>query len=43
VTIDLNGTQAYVIGRRDLIVAKRACGRDKDLADAEALESLVAI
>lgn len=43
VTIDLNGTQVYVIGRRDLIVAKRACGRDKDLADAEALEGLVAI
>lgn len=42
-TVDLKGTQVYVIGRRDLIVAKRACGRDKDLADAEALETLVAM
>jgi hypothetical protein len=39
VTTDLTGIDVYVIGRRDLIVAKREGGRAKDLADAEALES----
>jgi hypothetical protein len=31
--------QVHVIGRGDLIAAKRAGGRDKDIADAEALEA----
>jgi hypothetical protein len=37
---DLDGIRVHVIGRKDLIAAKRAVGRDKDLADAEALESV---
>lgn len=37
-TIPLHGIEVHVIGRKDLIAAKRACGRAKDLADAEALE-----
>ena len=36
---ELEGIQVHVIGRKDLIAAKRECGRAKDLADAEALES----
>lgn len=31
------GVRLHIISRQDLIVAKRAAGRDKDLADAEAL------
>ena len=38
-TTELNGTHVHVIGRKDLIAAKRECGRAKDLVDAEALES----
>ncbi len=38
-TTELDGIHVNVIGRRDLIVAKRECGRAKDIADAEALES----
>ncbi len=38
-TTELEGIHVHVIGRRDLIAAKRNCGRAKDLADAEALES----
>ena len=41
-TIELADLHVHVIGRKDLIVAKRACGRAKDLADAEALESAAA-
>ena len=36
---ELDGIHVNVIGRRDLIAAKRECGRAKDIADAEALES----
>jgi predicted nucleotidyltransferase len=38
-TTELGGIRVHVIGRRDLIVAKRECGRAKDIADAEALEA----
>lgn len=37
-TTKLEGILVSVIGRKDLIAAKRECGRAKDLADAEALE-----
>ena len=37
-TIELDGIVLPVIGRDDLIVNKRACGRLKDIADAEALD-----
>ena len=36
---DLDGIRVHVIGRADLIAAKRAGGRAKDLADADALEA----
>ena len=36
---ELDGIHVHVIGRKDLIAAKRECGRAKDIADAEALES----
>jgi hypothetical protein len=36
---DLDGIRVHVIGRQDLIAAKREGGRAKDLADAEALEA----
>jgi hypothetical protein len=36
---ELEGIQVHVIGRGDLIHAKREGGRAKDLADAEALEA----
>ena len=39
---ELEGIQVHIIGRHDLIVAKRECGRAKDLVDAEALESVPA-
>jgi hypothetical protein len=39
VETDLEGIRVHVIGRKDLIASKRECGRDKDLADAEALET----
>jgi hypothetical protein len=38
-TTELEGTHVHVIGRKDLIAAKRECGRAKDIVDAEALES----
>lgn len=38
-TTELGGIHVHVIGRKDLIAAKRECGRAKDIADAEALES----
>jgi hypothetical protein len=34
-----DGVHVHVIGRKDLILAKRENGRAKDLADAEALEA----
>ena len=37
VDTDRAGVRVHVISRSDLIVAKRTAGRDKDLADAEAL------
>jgi hypothetical protein len=39
VDADLSGARVHIIGRQDLIAAKRECGREKDLADAAALES----
>jgi hypothetical protein len=36
---ELGGIEVHIIGRRDLILAKRECGRAKDIADAEALEA----
>jgi hypothetical protein len=42
-TIDLGEIHVHVIGRKDLIAAKRECGRAKDLADAEALETTPAV
>jgi predicted nucleotidyltransferase len=38
-TTELGGIHVHVIGRKDLIAAKRECGRAKDLVDAEALEA----
>lgn len=37
VDVERDGVPLHIISRQDLIVAKRAAGRDKDLADAEAL------
>ena len=37
--VDVDGVKVSVIGKDDLIAAKRATGRDKDLADAQALSS----
>ncbi|MFN3189539.1 MAG: nucleotidyltransferase [Aureliella sp.] len=36
--IEVDDIQLSVIGRADLIVNKRACGRPKDIADAETLD-----
>ncbi|EMI40271.1 nucleotidyltransferase [Rhodopirellula sp. SWK7] len=36
--IEIDDVQLSVIGRADLIVNKRACGRPKDIADAETLD-----
>jgi hypothetical protein len=38
-TTELGGIHVHVIGRKDLIAAKREGGRAKDLVDAEALEA----
>ena len=37
-SIELDDIKLSVIGRDDLIVNKRACGRPKDIADAESLD-----
>ncbi|MCA9071742.1 MAG: nucleotidyltransferase [Planctomycetaceae bacterium] len=37
-SIEMDGIKLCVIGRDDLIVNKRACGRPKDIADAETLD-----
>ncbi len=37
-SIEMDGITLCVIGRDDLIVNKRASGRPKDIADAEALD-----
>lgn len=39
VETELDDIRVHVIGRKDLIASKRECGRDKDLADADALEA----
>ena len=39
-SIELDGIELCVIGRADLIVNKRACGRPKDIADAETLDPI---
>ena len=36
--IELDDIKLNIIGRDDLIVNKRACGRPKDIADAETLD-----
>lgn len=38
VDVDWNGVVVHVIGRDDLIAAKRAAGRERDLRDLRALE-----
>ena len=38
-TTELGNIHVHVIGRKDLIAAKRECGRAKDIADADALEA----
>ena len=37
-SVEMDGMNFCVIGRADLIVNKRACGRPKDIADAESLD-----
>ena len=37
-SVEMDGIQLNVIGRDDLIANKRACGRPKDIADAESLD-----
>jgi predicted nucleotidyltransferase len=37
-SIEMDSIKLNVIGRADLIVNKRACGRPKDIADAETLD-----
>ena len=37
--VEIDDIQFSVIGLQDLIVNKRACGRPKDIADAETLDS----
>ena len=39
-TIDIDGITVRILSLNDLITNKRASGRTKDLADAEALESI---
>jgi predicted nucleotidyltransferase len=37
-SVKMDGIELNVIGRMDLIVNKRACGRPKDIADVESLD-----
>ena len=37
-SFEMEGIQLCAIGRNDLVTNKRACGRPKDIADAEALD-----
>ena len=37
-SLEMDGVELCVLGRNDLIVNKRACGRPKDIADAETLD-----
>lgn len=39
IVLDLDGTQAPVLGREDLVRNKRATGRPRDLADLDSLDS----
>ena len=39
-TVDIEGIEVHIPSVADLIINKRASGRTKDLADAEALENL---
>jgi hypothetical protein len=43
VSVVLGELKVTIIGRRDLIAAKREGGRAKDIADADALETFAAI
>ena len=40
ISVEIEGIEVHIPSREDLIRNKRASGRTKDLADAEALESL---
>ena len=40
ITVDIEGIEVHVPSMDDLIINKRVSGRTKDLADAEALESM---
>jgi len=40
ISTDIEGMEVRIPAREDLIRNKRACGRTKDLADAESLEAL---
>lgn len=40
IEVDIEGLQIHILSLDDLILNKRASGRTKDLADAEALETL---
>lgn len=42
VVLDVAGTPVPVLGAGDLLALKRAAGRPQDLADADALERLIA-
>ena len=39
-TADLDGCSVFILGRKELLLNKRASGRPKDLADIDALEKV---